>query len=153
MGALEEPVTVTEPADIPLYRHFLPADSAVQYLDPEGRPVVSDARYPRPDGQRLLAMYRNMVLGRRFDEQAAALTKQGRLAVYPSSRGQEACQIAAAMCLRGQDWLFPTYRDSMALAARGIDPVDVLRSLAGDWHCCFDPSMRRSTSPRCSAPR
>ncbi|OBF26427.1 thiamine pyrophosphate-dependent dehydrogenase E1 component subunit alpha [Mycobacterium sp. ACS4331] len=140
-------MTVVEPADVALYQRFLPADSAVQYLDPDGRPVVSEARYRRPDGRRLLAMYRNMVLGRRFDEQAAALTKQGRLAVYPSSRGQEACQIAAAMCLRSEDWLFPTYRDSMTLAARGVDPVDVLRSLAGDWHCCFDP-VRHHTAPQ-----
>ncbi|WP_454787800.1 thiamine pyrophosphate-dependent dehydrogenase E1 component subunit alpha [Mycolicibacterium lutetiense] len=140
-------MTVVEPADVSLHRKFLPADSAVQFLDPDGRPVPSGVRYPRPDGQRLLAMYRNMVLGRRFDEQAAALTKQGRLAVYPSSRGQEACQIAAAMCLRTEDWLFPTYRDSMALAARGIDPVDILRSLAGDWHCCFDPAQHR-TAPQ-----
>ncbi len=140
-------MTVAEPADVTLYQTFLPADSAVQYLDPEGQPVVSGARYRRPDGRRLLAMYRNMVLGRRFDEQASALTKQGRLAVYPSSRGQEACQIAAAMCLRDEDWLFPTYRDSMALATRGIDPVDVLRSLAGDWHCCFDP-VRYRTAPQ-----
>ena len=36
-----------------------------------------------------------MVIGRRFDTQATALTKQGRLAVYPSSRGQEACQVGA----------------------------------------------------------
>lgn len=140
-------MTVAEPADRPAYQAFLPADSAVQFLDPEGRPVDGGARYPRPDADRLLAMYRNMVLGRRFDEQATALTKQGRLAVYPSSRGQEACQIAAAMCLHSDDWLFPTYRDSMALAARGIDTVDILRFLAGDWHCCFDPAQHR-TAPQ-----
>lgn len=140
-------MTVVEPADVSLHQKFLPANSAVQFLDPDGRAVPSSARYPRPDNQRLLAMYRNMVLGRRFDEQAAALTKQGRLAVYPSARGQEACQIAAAMCLRAEDWLFPTYRDSMALAVRGIDPVDILRSLAGDWHSCFDPAQHH-TAPQ-----
>ena len=41
-----------------------------------------------------------MVIGRRFDAQATALTKQGRLAVYPSSHGQEACQVAAALALQ-----------------------------------------------------
>lgn len=142
-------MTVVEPADASLYQRFLPAEAPVQYLDPAGRLVASDARYARPDGQRLVAMYRNMLLGRRFDEQAAALTKQGRLAVYPSARGQEACQIAAAMCLRSEDWLFPTYRDSMALAARGIDPIEVLGMLAGDWHCCYDPG-RHHTAPQCT---
>lgn len=142
-------MTVVEPADASLYQRFLPADAPVQYLDAAGRAVATTARYARPDGQRLVAMYRNMLLGRRFDEQAAALTKQGRLAVYPSARGQEACQIAAAMCLHAEDWLFPTYRDSMALAARGIDPVEILGMLAGDWHCCYDPARHR-TAPQCT---
>lgn len=142
-------MTVVASADTSLYQKFLPADTAVQFLDPAGQPVASSARYARPEAQRLLTMYRNMLLGRRFDEQAVALTKQGRLAVYPSSRGQEACQIAAAMCLHAQDWLFPTYRDSMALTARGIDPVEVLGMLAGDWHCCFD-AKRHHTAPQCT---
>ena len=37
-----------------------------------------------------------MVAARRLNEQAGALVRQGRLAVYPSSHGQEACQVAAA---------------------------------------------------------
>ncbi|WP_280831913.1 thiamine pyrophosphate-dependent dehydrogenase E1 component subunit alpha [Mycolicibacterium frederiksbergense] len=131
------------------YAKFLPADTPVQYLDPAGRLTGRTARYPRPAPPRLVQMYRNMVLGRRFDEQATALTKQGRLAVYPSSRGQEACQIAAAMSLHANDWLFPTYRDSMALTTRGIDPVEILGMLAGDWHCCYDP-VRHRTAPQCT---
>jgi pyruvate dehydrogenase E1 component alpha subunit len=80
-----------------------------------------------------------MVTGRRFDTQATALTKQGRLAVYPSARGQEACQIGAVLALADGDWLFPTYRDSMAIVTRGVDPVDVLALLRGSWHCGYDP--------------
>ena len=73
--------------------------------------------------------------------QATALTKQGRLAVYPSSRGQEACQVARGpRAARPTDWVFPTYRESMALVARGIDPVEVLTLLRGDWHCGYDPA-------------
>jgi 2-oxoisovalerate dehydrogenase E1 component alpha subunit len=132
------------------YENYLPAEQAVQYLDPSGRcTATSTTRYPRPDGQRLVEMYRKMVLGRRFDDQASALAKQGRLAVYPSARGQEACQIAAAMSLHSDDWFFPTYRDSMALTARGIDPVETLGMLVGDWHCGYDP-VRHRTAPRCT---
>ncbi|QLL09231.1 thiamine pyrophosphate-dependent enzyme [Mycobacterium vicinigordonae] len=145
---MEAAVTTVE-SHISTYQKFLPADVPVQFLDPAGHVVDSPARYVRPDGRRLVAMYRNMLIGRRFDEQAIALTKQGRLAVYPSSRGQEASQIAAAMCLRDEDWLFPTYRDSMALVARGVDPVEILRMLAGDWHCCYDPKRHR-TAPQCT---
>jgi pyruvate dehydrogenase E1 component alpha subunit len=89
------------------------------------------------------------VIGRRFDLQSTALTKQGRLAVYPSARGQEACQVGAIMALRPNDWVFPTYRESMALVSRDIDPVEVLTLLRGDWHCGYDPAARR-TAPQCT---
>ncbi|MFE5701378.1 pyruvate dehydrogenase (acetyl-transferring) E1 component subunit alpha [Rhodococcus koreensis] len=146
---MEVDVTLVEQPPARPYRKFLPADSAVQYLDSAGALTESEARYPRPSDDRLVEMHRNMVLGRRFDQQATALTKQGRLAVYPSSRGQEACQIAAAMSLRPTDWMFPTYRDSVALAARGIEPVEILSMLAGDWHCGYDPARHRS-APQCT---
>ncbi|MDX6347904.1 MAG: 2-oxoisovalerate dehydrogenase component alpha subunit, partial [Streptomyces sp.] len=86
----------------------------------------------------LTELYGRLVRGRRYNRQATALTKQGRLAVYPSSTGQEACQIAAALALRPQDWLFPSYRDTLAVVARGVDPVQVLTLLRGDWHSGYD---------------
>ncbi|MEW2398058.1 thiamine pyrophosphate-dependent enzyme [Streptomyces sp. NPDC046862] len=97
----------------------------------------------------LLAAYRKMVVGRRFDEQATALARQGRLAVHPASLGQEACQVGAALALRATDWLFPTYRDSVALVSRGIDPVEALTLLRGDAHCGYDP-VRHRTAPQCT---
>lgn len=97
----------------------------------------------------LVARYRAMVRARRFDTQATALAKQGRLAVYPSALGQEACQVGAARALRATDWLFPTYRDSMAVVARGVDPVRTLGLLRGDWHCGYDPAATR-TAPHCT---
>jgi 2-oxoisovalerate dehydrogenase E1 component alpha subunit len=105
--------------------------------------------YRRPADEALLAAYRAMVVGRRFDTQATTLTKQGRLAAYPSSRGQEACQVAAALVLCDADWLFPTYRDSVAAVSRGIDPVEVLTLLRGDWHCGYDPAATR-VAPQCT---
>ncbi|WP_127354229.1 pyruvate dehydrogenase (acetyl-transferring) E1 component subunit alpha [Actinacidiphila soli] len=86
----------------------------------------------------LTELYGRLVRGRRYNRQATALTKQGRLAVYPSSTGQEACQIAAALALRPQDWIFPSYRDTLAVVARGVDPVQVLTLLRGDWHSGYD---------------
>ncbi|MDJ0394768.1 pyruvate dehydrogenase (acetyl-transferring) E1 component subunit alpha [Rhodococcus sp. G-MC3] len=142
-------MTTVEISPAAQYQQFMPADRPVQYLAPDGTGVDSAARYARPSDERLLQMYRSMVHGRRFDQQATALTKQGRLAVYPSARGQEACQIAAALCLDDQDWMFPTYRDSMALAARGIDQVELLGMLAGYWHCGYDPKQYR-VAPQCT---
>ncbi|QXE35752.1 pyruvate dehydrogenase (acetyl-transferring) E1 component subunit alpha [Streptomyces sp. GMY02] len=91
----------------------------------------------------LLRLYGELVRGRRYNAQATALTKQGRLAVYPSSTGQEACEVAAALALREQDWLFPSYRDTLAAVARGLDPVQALTLLRGDWHTGYDPYEHR----------
>ncbi|MBS2963859.1 pyruvate dehydrogenase (acetyl-transferring) E1 component subunit alpha [Actinocrinis puniceicyclus] len=123
----------------------------LRYLDEHGAPVEGGLR-PAPEmlaADRLLAVYRSLRLARAFDTEATALVMQGHLAVYPSSRGQEACQAAAALCLQPQDWLFPTYRDTAALAVRGIDPVEALTLLRGSWHCGYDPKRWR-TAPQCT---
>ncbi|TDD96077.1 pyruvate dehydrogenase (acetyl-transferring) E1 component subunit alpha [Actinomadura rubrisoli] len=128
---------------------LLPSARPVRFLTDTGAAARPRPRYPEPDAELLREAYRAMVAGRRFDAQATALTKQGRLAVYPSSHGQEACQIGAALALRDGDWLFPTYRESMALVARGIDPVEVLALLRGDAHCGYDP-RRHHVAPQCT---
>jgi 2-oxoisovalerate dehydrogenase E1 component alpha subunit len=146
-------MTTTSDAHADLRRRapLLPHPDPIRLLDDTGRRVAGsgDDVYAAPSTQSLLEMYRRMVVGRRFDAQATALTKQGRLAVYPSARGQEACQVAAVMAVRDTDWVFPTYRESVALVSRGIDPVEVLTLLRGDWHCGYDPAARH-TAPQCT---
>ncbi|GAA5160950.1 MULTISPECIES: pyruvate dehydrogenase (acetyl-transferring) E1 component subunit alpha [Amycolatopsis] len=131
------------PADL------LPTAGPVRFVAEDGTACPAPAGYGEPSAERLRDGYRRMVLGRRFDTQATALTRQGRLAVYPSAAGQEACQIGAVLALRGDDWLFPTYRDSMALVARGLDVVEVMTLLRGDWHCGYDPRTTH-TAPQCT---
>lgn len=94
-------------------------------------------------------LYRRLVVGRRFNQQATTLTKQGRLAVYPASTGQEACQVAAALALGERDWLFPSYRDTLAVVSRGIDPLEALTLLRGNAHTGYDPRASR-TAPLCT---
>ena len=129
-------------------RRLLPTTTPLALLSPDGQPVHSTS-LDMPGDDVLVGLHRQMVLGRRFDTQATALTKQGRLAVYPSARGQEAAEIGAVAALRPQDWLFPTYRDSMAIVARGVDPVEALVLLRGDWHCGYDPYAHR-VAPQCT---
>ncbi|MFE3174996.1 pyruvate dehydrogenase (acetyl-transferring) E1 component subunit alpha [Amycolatopsis sp. NPDC059090] len=128
--------------------YFLPSDEPLGLVTADGAPTP-DPALAMPADDVLLRLYRGMVSGRRFDTQATALTKQGRLAVYPSARGQEAAEIGSILALRPQDWLFPTYRDSMAVVARGVDPVEVLTLLRGDWHCGYDP-YRANVAPQCT---
>jgi pyruvate dehydrogenase E1 component alpha subunit len=98
-----------------------------------------------PDHETLLELYRRMAVARRFDRQVTALTKQGRLATYPSALGQEGCEIGAVSALDDVDWLFPTYRDSIALLTRGIEPAALLTSFRGDWHNGFDQHRYRTS--------
>jgi len=110
--------------------------------------------HPHPDAampsdEVLLDLHRRMVIGRVFDAESTALVRQGRLAVYPSSHGQDACQVATVAAMAERDWLFPTYRDCVALVSRGINPVEVLSLLRGDWHCGYDPYLHR-TAPQCT---
>jgi len=121
---------------------LLPRDTPVSLIDETGT-AVADERYAMPDADTLLRAYQGLVEGRRINDQAYALVRQGRMAVYPSSHGQEACQVGASLVLGDHDWLFPTYRDSVAVIARGVAPADAMVLLKGDWHSGYDPAAHR----------
>jgi pyruvate dehydrogenase E1 component alpha subunit len=103
--------------------NLLPSAAPLQLIDADGQQGSNPGGLTMPEPAVLRELHRRMVLGRRFDTQATALTKQGRLAVYPSSRGQDACQVGSALALREQDWLFPTYRDSVAVLTNTLHAV------------------------------
>ena len=126
--------------------YMLPARHMINLLNPDGTLRPDDQQgtepgheYPLPSPARLLEAYAALVTGRRVNDQNSALVRQGRMAVYPSSHGQEACQIAAALCLGENDWLFPTYRDTVAVLTKGVAPMEVMTSFRGEWHCGYDP--------------
>jgi 2-oxoisovalerate dehydrogenase E1 component alpha subunit len=130
--------------------YLLPARHQIQMVNPEGALVSVQEQgtqpgheYPLPTNSELLAAYEQLVIGRRVNDQNSALVRQGRMAVYPSSHGQEACQVAAALCLSDGDWMFPTYRDSVAIMARGVDAVQVMTLFRGDWHGGYNPNERK----------
>ncbi|MBT2424967.1 pyruvate dehydrogenase (acetyl-transferring) E1 component subunit alpha [Streptomyces sp. ISL-112] len=124
-------------------------DPAPLLPDPEPYRVLGTDAVADVDPELLLRLHAELVRGRRYNTQATALTKQGRLAVYPSSTGQEACEIAAALVLEERDWLFPSYRDTLAAVARGLDPVEALTLLRGDRHTGYDPREHR-IAPLCT---
>jgi 2-oxoisovalerate dehydrogenase E1 component alpha subunit len=121
---------------------LLPSAEPVRLIDQDG--VLHDhPSYRLPTKDALVDGYVQLIKGRRINDQASALVRQGRLAVYPSSHGQEACQVAATMVLREDDWLFPTYRDTVSIVSRGVDPIETLTLLRGDWHSGYDPYARK----------
>jgi 2-oxoisovalerate dehydrogenase E1 component alpha subunit len=105
-----------------------------------GEPISHDVHLSH---EQLRSLYRLMALSRRIDRQAINLTRQGALGVFASSHGQEAAQVGAVFALEADDWLFPTYRETVGTFARGVDVVELLALFSGSWHCGFDPYQYR----------
>ncbi|WP_084697206.1 thiamine pyrophosphate-dependent dehydrogenase E1 component subunit alpha [Glaciibacter superstes] len=100
---------------------FAPNDAAAQFAPYLERLGEDDYR----------RFYRDMVVVRRFDTEAANLQRQGQLALWVPSHGQEAAQVGSAYATRPQDHIFPSYREHVVGMIRGVDMVDILRVLRG----------------------
>ncbi|MET0672776.1 MAG: thiamine pyrophosphate-dependent dehydrogenase E1 component subunit alpha [Microbacterium pygmaeum] len=107
-----------------------PTAAAEPYLD-----IVDSLR-----DEDLQGFYRDMFVIRAFDQQATNLQRQGQLALWPPSFGQEAAQVGSARAARAQDHLFPSYREHVVATIRGVDPVDIIRVMRGLTHGGWDPT-------------
>ncbi|UCR88294.1 thiamine pyrophosphate-dependent dehydrogenase E1 component subunit alpha [Mycetocola spongiae] len=94
--------------------------------------ALSDADHAR--------FYRDMVSVRAFDREATNLQRQGEMALYPPSHGQEAAQVGSARAARPQDHIFPSYREHVVGMIRGIDPLDIIRLMRGVTHGGWNPN-------------
>src|SRR5262245_41474773 len=88
--------------------------------DPDHDPWVADV-----DDDALVALYEDMVVVRRFDVEATALQRQGQLGLWPPLLGQEAAQVGSARALRGDDFVFSSYRENGVAYCRGASPTDL----------------------------
>ncbi len=109
----------------------------VQLLTPAGelRPTPEAEPYLHlieslPD-ETLEQFYRDMAISRRIDIAGANLQRQGQLALWVPSHGQEAAQVGSAHAARPQDHIFPSYREHIVGMIRGLDPVNILSLLRG----------------------
>ena len=109
----------------------------VQLLTPTGelRPTPEAEAYlplveALPD-ELLERFYRDMMVSRRIDVAGANLQRQGQLALWVPSHGQEAAQVGSAHAARPQDHIFPSYREHIVGIIRGLDPVNILSLLRG----------------------
>src|SRR5918911_5574696 len=79
---------------------------------------------------RLLTMYRQMVMARAIDRRMWVLNRQGKAPFVISGQGHEAAQVGAAAALRpGVDWLCPYYRDLALCLALGLTPLEFMLSV------------------------
>ncbi|WP_308798013.1 thiamine pyrophosphate-dependent dehydrogenase E1 component subunit alpha [Agromyces silvae] len=84
--------------------------------------------------------YRDMTISRRIDIAGANLQRQGQLALWVPSHGQEAAQVGSARAARPQDHIFPSYREHIVGMIRGLDPVKILTLLRGATLGGWDPA-------------
>jgi len=84
------------------------------------------------DDQRLLKIYRTMLLTRIVDERMILLQRQGLITFSLSSLGEEACAVATSAALTLDDWLYPQYREVGALFFRGFSVEQYLHQMFGN---------------------
>jgi pyruvate dehydrogenase E1 component alpha subunit len=89
--------------------------------------------------EELREFYRVMTVVRRFDIEAGNLQRQGQMALWVPSIGQEGAQVGSAFATRPQDHIFPAYREHSVAYIRGLDLVNIIRMLRGITHGGWDP--------------
>ena len=111
--------------------------------DGEGQPDGEVAGLTEAD---LLALYRDMVLLRTYDERSLVYHRQGRIGTYAIYWGHEAMQVGAARALADDDWIFPSYRESAIGLLRGMPVETVLSWWRGHPAGWWDPREFRLAS-------
>src|ERR671934_22611 len=94
----------------------------------------------------LLALYRDMVLLRTYDERSLVYHRQGRIGTYAIFWNHEAMQAGAVHTLEDEDWIFPSYRESAIGLLRGMPPETVLSWWRGHPAGWWDPREYRVAS-------
>jgi pyruvate dehydrogenase E1 component alpha subunit len=116
-----------------------PPPELVQLLTPEGERVEHPEYDVDLTADEIKSLYRDLVIVRRLDAEALALTRQGELGVWASLLGQEAAQIGSGRALAPNDMAFPSYREHGVAWCRDVDPVKVLGLFRGVNHAGWDP--------------
>ena len=82
--------------------------------------------------ERLLKLYRDMYMIRRFEEVIEKFAANGTIPGFVHlSIGQEACQAGVVDCLKSTDYKFPDHRGHGAIALCGTDPKLVMAEIFG----------------------
>ncbi len=79
------------------------------------------------DPEKLIGIYRTMVLSRKLDQKMLTLLKQGKGFFHIGSSGHEAAQAAVALHARpGYDWFCTYYRDLCTALSLGMTSKEIL---------------------------
>src|SRR3989454_2443282 len=120
------------------------SQSTEQIKGTSGATGVLDAPSPKPesttleeDRETLLAMFRQMLLIRRFEEKCAESYSLGKIGGFCHLYiGQEAVAVGAISLLRRDDYVLTSYREHGQAIAKGISPEAVMAELYGKRTGC-----------------
>lgn len=103
-------------------------DEIYQIINPAGQGVGDVPDLP---AEKMLSLYRWMVLGRIFSDRMVALQRQGRMGTFAAATGQEAACVGRAAALQPGDWLLGSYRESLAYMVKGVPLLTQLKHWGG----------------------
>ena len=108
----------------------LPAEGDLRRVIGDGE-SVPDGEVDGLGEQRLLELYRDLVLLRTYDERSVVYHRQGRIGTYAIFWNHEAIQAGSVFALEERDWIFPSYRESAIGLLRGMPASTVPQLVAG----------------------
>jgi pyruvate dehydrogenase E1 component alpha subunit len=94
-------------------------EKVFRVLDIDGK-VLDESLIPDLTDERLLNMYKTMLLTKFADSKALQFQRQGRMLTYIPNMGQEAAQVGSASALEEKDWLIPAFREMGAWLTKGV---------------------------------
>lgn len=102
-----------------------------QYINEDGKAIHQLPHFAQ-NLDKLVELYRLMVLVRTFDTKAIALQRTGRMGTYASTLGQEAVSAGIGSAMEKNDVLVPYYRDYAAQLQRGVKMSELYQYWGGD---------------------
>jgi pyruvate dehydrogenase E1 component alpha subunit len=116
----------------------LPADRGLRRVIGDGE-TVADGEVEGLGPDELIALYRDLVLLRTYDERSVVYHRQGRIGTYAIFWNHEAMQAGSVFALEDRDWIFPAYRESAIGLLRGMPASTVLSWWRGHPAGWWDP--------------
>jgi TPP-dependent pyruvate/acetoin dehydrogenase alpha subunit len=113
-------------------------EGLVRVLPLEG--LAANTRAPQLAAAEHRSMFRSMLLIRMLDEKMLMLQRQGRIAFFGPSAGQEAAIIGSGSVARKDDWVFPALREAGIALHRGFPLEQYFGQLFGN---VLDPQQGR----------
>ena len=106
-------------------------------LMPEPRTPSATQPRPKEEVEHLAALYRQMLLIRRIEEESARAYAEGKIGGFLHLYiGQEAVGVGAIAALRPDDYVITTYRDHGIALAKGMSSRTLLAELFGKVTGC-----------------